>query len=107
MAGTLTWEQQYGRFVTNPDGTPWDGTTPLTYGQRNMAEVRAKRSAISNAFGRSDGGQGFDPLAPDAADLALRDILTGGITRRKGSGRSAVAMAFNPTAPLGSIMGNY
>ena len=58
---------------------------------------------------RADGKAGFEDVAPDAADIAVRDIVTGRVSRaRRGSMQSAFG-DFSAASPLGadSILGRY
>lgn len=61
--------------------------------------VRSKRRRIEQTGVRADGGTGFEDLAADQADVALRNVVTGRVgAARRGSTKTALGLLFSPEA---------
>lgn len=72
----------------------------------NAGKTQAELEGLGR---RADGAAGFEDVAPDAADLALRDLQTGRVSRRARRGASSSALgSFAVTSALGadSLLGS-
>lgn len=67
-------------------------------GLSNEELIKRKRAELGD----------LDPAKKDAADIALRDVMSGKVRRARGGSTSSALGLFAPTAPLGrdSILGS-
>ena len=89
----------YQAWVQQETGNP-DATGTVRYngasvepGISDSEFIKRKRNELGT----------LDQLPPDIADMALRDVVNGGVMRaRRGSSRGALGMAFDAMSPLGT-----